>query len=258
MPYFLRTFPRRSRPVLGLLLLLMAFSGCRLYEPPRYERLKFAPGAPETRVLMIGDSLTYYNDLPGLLQQFSAGEAAPIFIEDHTTPLAALSQHWAMGDAAQRIATGRFDYVVLQDFSRKPVTDAEECLKYFVLFDEVVKRAGGKTLVFQNWTRRDLEKDYPALEKTYGTIIDRTQARLAPIGAAWKLCAAERPDIALLLDDRHPTDAGSYLAACVLYDVIYNKKSAALPADRPGPKLPASVLLALRSIADRTANPVAP
>ena len=256
MPHFLRILLRRSW--LGLLLLLGALSGCRLYEPPRYERLKLAPGAPQTRILMIGDSLTYYNDLPGLLQQFSAQEAAPIIIEDHTTPLAPLSQHWGMGDAAKRIATGGFDYVILQDYSRKPVTDTEDCLKYFVLFDEVNKRAGGKTIVFQNWTRRDLESDYPAMEKTYGTIIDRTHARLAPIGAAWKLCAAERPDIGLLLDDRHPSDAGSYLAACVLYDVIYNKKSAVLPADLPGPKLPASVLVALRAIADRTVNPATP
>ena len=111
---------------------------------------------------------------------------------------------------------------------------------------------------FSEVGRRDLENDYPVMEKTYSTIIDHTQARLAPIGAAWKLCAAERPDISLLLDDRHPSDAGSYLAACVLYDVIYDKKSAALPAGLPGPKLPASVLLALRSIADRAVNPPAP
>ena len=80
-----------------------SLAGCRLYEPPRYARLTFAPGAAQTRVLMIGDSLTYYNDLPCLLQQFSAGEKAPIYIEQITTPLASLKFHWDMGKASERI-----------------------------------------------------------------------------------------------------------------------------------------------------------
>jgi hypothetical protein len=201
---------------------------------------------------MIGDSLTYYNDLPGLLQQFSAGESAPIYIEQATTPLASLSFHWTMDNSVDRISTGRFNYVVLQDFSRKPATDPEDSLQSFRDFDTAIKKAGGKTIIFQNWTRRGHQDDYSALERTYNRVVEQTGARLAPIGAAWRLCAAERPDITLLLDDRHPTDAGSYLAACVLYDVIYGKRSADLPPGLPGPKLPENTLIALRAIADRT------
>ena len=33
---------------------LVALAGCRLWEPEHYARLKFAPDAPQTRVLMIG------------------------------------------------------------------------------------------------------------------------------------------------------------------------------------------------------------
>jgi len=55
-----------------------------------------------------------------------------------------------------------------------------------------------------------------------------------------------------LLDGRHPTDAGSYLAACVIYDVLYRKRSADLPVVNPIAPLSESVLMALREIADRT------
>src|SRR3954447_21332847 len=109
--------------------------GCRLYEPPRYARLDLPAGKPTLRVLMIGDSLTYYNDLPGLLQQLSARESTPIYIEKITTPLASLKYHWDLDDSRKRIEQGggggHWDYVVLQEFSRMPVTDPEESLTYF-------------------------------------------------------------------------------------------------------------------------------
>src|SRR3954469_22327978 len=87
----------------GGVAVVTGFAGCRLYEPPRYNRLTFQPNQPQTRVLMIGDSLTYYNDLPGLLQQFSAGESAPVYIEQITFPLASLTFHWDGGKAVDRI-----------------------------------------------------------------------------------------------------------------------------------------------------------
>jgi hypothetical protein len=233
---------------------VVGLAGCRLYEPPRYTRLAFKPGQAQTRVLMIGDSLTYYNDLPGLLQQFSAREAAPIYIEQITFPLASLSFHWDGGKAVDRIRNGNFNYVILQDFSRRPVTDPEGSMRDFSRFDEEIRRSGARTIIFQNWTRRDLEEEYPALVKTYAAIVEKTHATLAPIGAAWKDVAANRPDVKLLLDDRHPTDEGSYLTACVIYDTLYGKPSAGLPLDLPGPKLSASVMEALRSAADHAAR----
>ncbi|HVT79463.1 MAG TPA: hypothetical protein VHM90_02305, partial [Phycisphaerae bacterium] len=67
---------------------------------------------------------------------------------------------------------------------------------------------------------------------------------------------SQHPNIPLLLDDRHPTDAASYLAACVLYDVIYKKKSSDLPLTLPAPQLPQETRQLLRAIADQAvANP---
>ncbi len=230
--------------------LAMMFAGCRLYEPQRYERLSDKAGTPMIRVLMIGDSLTYYNDLPGLLQQFTIGEATPIYVEQSTTPYASLKFHWDMGKSIERIHKGHWDYVVLQDFSRKPVTDPDDCIKYYALFNDEIKRSGAKTIIFQNWTRRDMEKDYGTMKITYDKIQALTRGHIAPIGAAWRQCATSRPDIRLLIDDRHPTNAGSYLAACVLYDVLYNKQAGALPSGVAGPKWAETELMALRSFAD--------
>jgi len=51
-------------------------------------------------------------------------------------------------------------------------------------------------------------------------------------------------------DDRHPTVAGTYLAACALYRTIYHKQAIGLPAALPGLKLSSSVALTLQQVAD--------
>ncbi len=174
---------------------------------------------------MIGNSLTYYNDLPGLLQQFSVKESAPIDIQKITAPLASLKFHWDMGTAADRIRKQRWDYVVLQEFSRKPVTDPAQTEEYFSRFNDEIRKAGATALLFENWTRQGHDADAQVLQSTYQAILSKTGATAAPIGAAWRACESARPDIKLFLDDRHPSDAGTYLAAAVLYDVIYKKNS---------------------------------
>src|SRR4051794_36375416 len=110
---------------------LLTLASCRLSEPERYTRL--TPTLNSIRVLMIGDSLTYYNDMPGLLQQFTIHEGHPIDVERRTFPLRSLGTHLERG-APERITQGHFQYVVLQDFSRLPVTDPETCMRSYERF----------------------------------------------------------------------------------------------------------------------------
>ena len=230
---------------------LMMLAGCRLYEPPRYARLEFAAGAPRTHVLFVGNSMTYYNDLPGLVQQLSAREARPVQFDAVTAPFMSLQYHWWRGSAKGLLEHDRWDYVVLQDFSRKPATDPEGSAKYFELFDAEAQKAGARTVIFQNWTREGHADEYDALAATYREVQHQTHASIAPIGLAWRLCAREHPEIELLADDRHPTDAGTYLTGCVLYGVIYGKNPETLPLNLTGPKLPVEQIMLLRRIAEQ-------
>lgn len=235
----------------GLNVGLVLLGGCRIYEPPRYERLDPAADAARTRVLFVGNSMTYYNDLPGLVQQLSAGEAKPVQFAAVTVPLASLEYHWWRGKAQALMARERWDYVVLQDFSRRSVTDPQNSEKYFGLFNAEARKAGAKTIIFQNWTRAGMSGEYSAMQSTYREIQAQTQGTLAPIGAAWRMCQQEHPEIKMLVDDRHPTDAGTYLTGCVLYGTIYGKDPAALPMNLMGPKLPVEQIKLLREIASQ-------
>src|SRR5262245_20644120 len=67
------------------------------------------------RILFIGNSLTYANDLPGIVQALadSAGPY-PLVVETVALPDFALVDHWNQGAALRAIRTGDWDLVVLQ------------------------------------------------------------------------------------------------------------------------------------------------
>lgn len=54
---------------------------------------------------------------------------------------------------------------------------------------------------------------------------------MAPVGEAFAACRRQHPDIELFHGDgSHPSAAGTYLAACIFYRVLYNADPRGLPA----------------------------
>ena len=229
--------------------------GCQMWPAPIYPRLELPAGAARTRVLFVGNSLTYYNDLPGLLAQLSRNEPAPIEFDYETHPAWSLRRHWEWGSARKKIADGRWNYVVLQDFSTMPVDELEISIEYFRRFCELVTRSGGRAIVFENWPRKNRPNDAMTLAETYRTIQSQTGAAIAPVGQAWRRSRAAHPQIALMIDDRHPTPAGTYLAACVLYQAIYQKPATSLPTEIEGLRLDPPTATKLRETARLAFDP---
>jgi hypothetical protein len=240
-----------------LLMLLLApitfLAGCKLYEAPIYQRVVTAPDAKALKVLFIGNSLTYYNDLAGLVQVFAAHEERPLYIDAVTFPLASLDWHWNHTAAREKIRQGAWDIVILQQYSTAPADDPASTVEGYAQFGREVARIGAKPLIFQNWTRANRQGDYDRMLNTYKQVQSAIGGRIAPIGEAWRIVRREHPEIKVFetLDDRHPTVAGTYLTACVLYRTLYNKPAMGLPAALPGLKLSPDVARTLQAVADQ-------
>jgi len=187
-------------------------------------------------VLFIGNSYTYFNNLPRLIAALaeSAREAQPLEAEMFTVGGAALKSHWEDKKAVARIKQGPWDYVVLQEQSTLgpapllngiPQINAPETFyQYAHLFDAEIKKAGAKTLFFLTWARRDSPQNQVLLTDAYWTIAKELNAQVAPVGAAWANALKQRPELELhQIDNAHPSSAGSYLAACVFYAALYGK-----------------------------------
>jgi len=201
-------------------LLLLVFS--------TVTRAASADEAP-IRILFIGNSYTYYNDMPLLIEELAsvAGVARPVETETIAVGGASLRDHWNRGQAQAAIAGKRWDYVVLQEHSLMPLRDPGRTRRYIQLFDEKIKATGAKTILYLTWARAFAPATQASLNNAYEGIARDIRAGVAPVGPAWQIARRMRPGIQLYeSDDSHPTLAGSYLAAYVLHITMFGKMPA--------------------------------
>ena len=196
-------------------------------------------GAPALRVLFVGNSYTYFNNLPGMVQQLAASASSPRQIEAHTVAYggATLEVHWTRGEAPARIRSEQWDYVVLQEQSSRPVDDQELFFRYARLFDEAIRANGAKTVFFMTWAYESDPGMQAGLTGAYTSIGRELGAQVVPVGSAWQQARSSSPDLGLFADDgSHPDPPGSYLAACVFYAVLAGGNPAGAPATLRDPE----------------------
>jgi hypothetical protein len=174
------------------------------------------------KILFIGNSFTARNNLPHLIGQLAAAHRTKIEHQLISAGGASLRRHWNAGDALNAIQNGRFNHVVLQEQSTLPIKNPKRMHESVRLFDTAIKAAGAKTVLYMTWARRNAPESQQAITDAYLSIGRELDAIVAPVGLAWQhfLRAHEAP----ALHDRdqsHPTLAGSYLAACVFFAVLF-------------------------------------
>lgn len=230
---------------LGLLSLrYLAIRDCRdTHAPP-----PATPGC--VRVLFVGNSYTFFNDLPGTLARLAEAGG-------HTAVTAMAAEGgWRLADHAgapqtrAAIASSSWHYVVLQEQSQIP--SVAELRASFMepaarALAEQISASGATPLFFVTWGHRggwperglaSYQRMQAGISRGYGAIAGELGAPLAPVGDAWRLALREHPELDLWqADGSHPSEQGTYLAACVFYAVIFRQSpeglgyTAGLPAD---------------------------
>src|SRR5258708_22839409 len=108
--------------------------------------------------------------MPLLLREMSEHESKPLEIDVVGLSGFTLQRHWELGAAAQKIKSGKFDYVILQDLSTGPLADRESFFKHARLLDEQIRLRGAKTLFFLTWARKYAPEMQAGLTGAYTTI----------------------------------------------------------------------------------------
>lgn len=108
------------------------------------------------RILFIGNSFTYYNNLPNVLKQLSEKAGHTISVSMHAGSNKSLSDHLYDSDAILKIQDEQWDYVVLQEHSLYALENKasfENSLKQFV---KIIKDKGSTPILFETWPREHL------------------------------------------------------------------------------------------------------
>jgi hypothetical protein len=211
-------------------------------------------GPPEAgeglSVLFVGNSLTYTEDLPELVA--GLGHAAGldrVRVASVALPDYSLEDHWNRGEALDSIATGGWDAVVLQQGPSSLPASRTHLIEWTGRFAERIRAAGGRPAVFMVWPPAG--GNWDGVVAGYTAAAEASDALLLPAGQAWLAVLQSHPEIALYGPDQfHPSRAGAYLAALVIFGGLADRSTEGLTQQRPISGLAQATVAALEHAAD--------
>lgn len=209
-------------------------------------------------LLWVGNSFFYYNNSMhnhvGQLLRAAGGSgyrsvSATISgsgmnwhdVESHFKP-GGVSSYSFVGDNEVRFNTFSkpFDAVMMMDCSQCPIHPQlgpmfhESARKHSV----AVRKHGAEPILFMSWAYSDKPAMTEPLAAEYQKAGRANNALVVPAGLAFANSVRKRPDVSLIVaDKRHPSLAGTYLAACTVAASVYkvnpvgSRYTAGLPAD---------------------------
>jgi hypothetical protein len=188
--------------------------------------------AQPLRILFIGNSLTAWNDLPDMVMRLAmaAGHPQPL---TRTVAVGgfSLDDHWKQGDARRAIAQGPWDVVVLQQGPSALPESRRLLVEYARRFAEEIRKAHARPALYMVWPSVQRRADFGGVSESYRAAAKAVGGTILPAGDAWRLVLQRHRDLALYsADGLHPTRAGSYLAALVVVQGLYNQSPTGLPA----------------------------
>jgi hypothetical protein len=183
-----------------------------------------------TRVLFVGNSLTTVNDVPALVGQLAAASAQRYEYRTVAFNNYSLEDHWNRGDAQRAIAEGGWSIVVLQQGPSALPESRASLVDYAKRFATDAHRVRARVALFMVWPSSNRMGDFDSVRLSYTAATHAASGLLVPAGDAWR--EAWRRDSRLALygtDGFHPTAAGSYLAAAVMYQTFFDRSPVGLP-----------------------------
>jgi len=214
-----------------------AFSPCASRFAPRWgsnESHSTVANAKARRILFVGNSLTSVNDLPGMLVKVaSADPSAPVSLETRsiTGPGASLEGLWDEGCGPKGMASDHFDVVILQEESFFWDTELSQAREAAGRWFSAARTTGATPLYFQPWTGPPILGDgrfeEGEMEAATRQIAGMYGAPLIRIGEAFNTgqTAPGAPDL-FQPDRHHPSEAGTWLAALVIFHTLTGEPSA--------------------------------
>ncbi len=226
--------------------------------------------AQEKKVLFLGNSYTYFNNLPKLVSDIADSKGDSMFYDSSTPGGHTLQGHTTNTNSISKIAARDWDYVILQEQSQRPSFPPSQVqtdvFPYAKFLDSLIVTNDSctETMFYMTWGRKFGDQSncqfYPPLctyegmqtrlRDSYVQMANDNDAVVAPVGIAFRNSIAADSNLNLYTaDNSHPSVFGSYLAACVFYASIFHKPS--LGGYHPS-SVPSGTAVFLQNIADMT------
>lgn len=173
-------------------------------------------------MLFVGNSFTFYNNgLHTHYRELVHSSGAEVHARLMTISGAYLREH--IPGLRAMAAAEDWDVIVLQGYSRGPIEQGSaESFRHAARKAARIARKNGATpVLFMTWAYTGQPEMTAMLDAAYSEVGRQIDAPVVPVGKAFELAGQKLPRLALRTNDgKHPTLAGTYLAACVFYAVL--------------------------------------
>lgn len=184
------------------------------------------------KILMLGNSFTFFNDMPNTLAEISGYE-----VTQHTQGGAyldmLLDKDTDYGKKTYELLDNKYgwDIVVLQEQSNAPITQKERFMSAVDKLCDMIRSIGARPMLYATWAYENDGKELHALGyeyddmfeqmyKSYHEAAEKNNALIADVGKAFHDAGT---DAGLYdPDSYHPSAKGSHLAAEVIKKAISN------------------------------------
>ncbi|WP_343631087.1 PKD domain-containing protein [Fluviicola sp.] len=192
-------------------------------------------------VLFIGNSYTYYNDLPGMVSTLAGSLGKEITVDSKTNGGYTFQNHTNDPLTYTKIHSKPWDVVVIQGQSQEPsFSDAQvnaQTLPYALKLSDSIwaNNFCSNVMYYMTWGRQNgdpqwseintFDKMNTRLYNAYMRLADSSdRAMISPVGRVWAYVRQNHPSINLYnADQSHPSAEGTYLAACTFYAALFRQ-----------------------------------
>ncbi len=216
-------------------------------------------GQADLRIVFIGNSLTYTNDLPGLVETIAEAAGKSVETAMIAQPNYSIEDHWHSG-IANDIRRLKPDLVIMQQGPSSLPENQEYLREWTVIISEVIRDEGATPALLMVWPELARVHAYDAVRDAYNNAAIAVDGDFIPAGEAFRAILAI-PGMAPYSPDRfHPSHLGSVTAAAMVVrvyfpDALEGLGASIIPTDSDNPRvnLTASEAGVVWSVVDRVA-----
>lgn len=218
------TFISGVRSILLALLFLNVTAGaCKKSKlPVQPPTVITTPSDSAKKILFVGNSLTYTNDLPGIVTNIGKSRGVEIVTEMLAYPNYALEDHWNDGRLQTLIATKKYHFVVVQQGPSSQMDGRIMLLDYGARIKNICTPHNTKLAFFMVWPAQVNFHTFDGVIANYTDAAIATNSLLCPVGKLWKEYFLSSGDYSYYGPDMfHPSQMGTANAAQVIYETLF-------------------------------------
>ncbi len=251
--------------IIFLIISILTASSFLPYPTQLIRTLASPTDKPTLQILMIGNSFTFGQNMPSILEQILIQSNHPSQVEMVAPPGQYLDWHATNPATLTALQSKHWNVVILQDCSTCPLEFRDYFESGVKKMVQAVRSAGATPLLFETWSDKGLVQDQQIITAEYRRLGIELDLPVVPVGQVWAQAQALRPSLNLYANDNHHAGAeGALLTAYTFAAFLYPGKVHLLAGLRREPRyfyeifLPADKPLAAASETNsfllRTAN----